>query len=445
MKYLKTISLALGVLLIIITVFCSSTTSASSEVRATHGTVDPIPSYLPSTYVLPEQKVSIDRDPGAHRYRPQVAFNYNHNEYLVVWHNTWDNGVRRPFARRLDINGKPIGSPFELTNIAVNQVHPFVVYNGTDDVYFVVWMYDVSTTGTRYEIWGSIIPWNATSYGTTFRIGDWAAPSNMWYPSVAWNSLHNEYLVIWDTYEEGTTSTPTNPQSIGYRRVASDGTPGTSGTITTAKAPHESDIVYNRLVDEYVVVWTRKIDDISTGHYVQGALLNWDASISDIDYFILGNYEDQINPAIATDLQYYIVALQDWNQLGSSWDVMAHIINLSGEELTSMGFSSYANIINPDIAAKGKDGEWFLICQIEDSNGDYLYGWRFFFSSSMQGGGNIISIRLPSWYKRIPAVAGNGPGYLITYTNRSSDTSSRQHIYATKIWSYANFFPLISR
>ena len=80
MKYLKTISLALGVLLIFITVFYSSTTTASSEVRVTHGTVDPNQSYLPSSYVLPEQKVSIDRDPDAHRYRPQVAFNDNHND-----------------------------------------------------------------------------------------------------------------------------------------------------------------------------------------------------------------------------------------------------------------------------------------------------------------------------------------------------------------------------
>lgn len=442
MKNFIRLSLVRGILLLIVVVIFSPTIIIFSEVKPVLAEDISIQSYLSSPYVMPEQKISIDRDPDAHRFRPQVAFNDNHNEYLIVWHNTWDNGFRQPFARRLDINGKPIGNPFELTNITVNQVHPFVVYNGTNDVYFVVWMYDVSGAGTRYEIWGSIIPWNATSYGTTFRIGDWSAPNNMWYPSVAWNSLRNEYLVIWDTYNEGGT---TAPLSIGYRRVASDGTLGTSGTITTAKAPHESDIVYNRLVDEYVVVWTRKIEDVSTGHYVQGALLNWDASISDIDYFILGNYDDQINPAIATDLQYYIVALQQWNQLEDSWDVMALVISLSGENLNSMGFSSSANIINPDIAAKGKDGEWLLICQTEDSNGDYLLGWRFFFSSSMQGGGNIFDIRLPSWYKRIPAVAGNGPGYLITYTNRSSDSNSRQHIYATKFWSFANFLPLIYR
>ena len=125
---------------------------------------------VPTTQTV-EYKISIDRTPGCHRYRPQVAFNHRHNEYLVVWHNTCDLGFRNVYARRLDINGKPIGEPFFVSDLLnMDQAHPNVTYNGEDDVYMVVWMVDVSGNNSSYVIVGSTIPWNATHHGTSFSI-----------------------------------------------------------------------------------------------------------------------------------------------------------------------------------------------------------------------------------------------------------------------------------
>jgi hypothetical protein len=403
------------------------------------------PQSVADSYLMAEQKVSIELDPDAHRYRPQVAFNYNHNEYLVVWHNTWANGQRYVYARRLDINGKPLGNVFALTNIVTNQVHPFVVYNGVNDVYFVVWMYDVSMNGTRYEIWGSIIPWNATTYGTVFRIGDLAYPYDMWYPSAAWNSLHNEYLVTWDTYYyDGSVHVP---QSIGYRRVAADGTPGTIGTITTAKAPQDSDIVYNTLVDEYVVVWTRKEDDVSTNHFIQGALLNWDATIAQAEYFVYdGGWDDHRNPAIATDLQYYMVVLEAKYDWVGHWGSCLLPINLSGNILDDYCyFQTVLDFINPDIVARGAGGEWLWVWEDQwSSHSDVTY-LKFSYVYPTYDLIDSESLFTIDWYRRLPAVAGGGPGYLFTYTGRSSDPDSWQHIYATKLWQSGIFLPLVIR
>jgi len=412
----------------------------STKAENTTTDLTSVPYWLTS-YLMPEQKVSKTWDPDAHRYRPQVAFNYIQNEYLVVWHNTWANGDRYVYARRLDIHGKPIGNVFALTNILTDQVHPFVVYNGTDEVYFLVWMYDVSGNNTRYEIWGSIIPWNATGYGGVFRIGYSTDPLlDMWYPSVAWNSLHNEYLVIWDNYLDGKT----NPQSIGYRRVAADGTPGTSGMITSGFGPIESDLVYNAVNDQYLVVWARKYDDIGNNRHIYGARLYWDAVIIETDRLIYGLCNDHRNPAVAVDSQRYALAFECWP---STWPTSLAYVMLFDFSLNNL-FSDYEfsfnfDLLNPDVAAKRDAGEYLFVWEEGKSYGQTIQGYRFRYPQVYAS----IKFRIEEewWYKRVPAVAGDGPGYLITYTGRSDDPEGWQHIYATKVWQAGIFMPLTIR
>jgi hypothetical protein len=392
------------------------------------------------TYWTPMRKVSIDRDPDAHRYRPQAAFNYKHDEYLVVWHNTWGNGLRFPYARRLDINGKPIGDVFALTDIVTNQVHPFVIYNGTEDVYLVIWMLDVFMNGTSYEIWGSIIPWNATAPGTAFRIGAWTDGFSYWYPSAAWNSLHNEYLVIWDTYQAGTT--PDSAQSINYQRVNTNGTLGTSGVLTNGYSPKESDLVYNSAADEYFVVWARRYDDIGLNHHIYGMILNWDATIQQTAFLVDGEWEDHRNPAIATFGQYYAVALQRKVTGTGFWSINVLIYDLNGF-LGANGICPTLICINPDISAHGRNGDWLVVYEMTMDYGAtvgilrYRYPW-------VSTPGNVY-LSDTNWYFRVPAVVDTGPGNLVVYTGRSSNPVEWQHIYATKIWQAASFLPLTVR
>ena len=110
------------------------------------------PEVASPAYSLQEYKVSGNVFPDCHRYRPQVAYNHNHDEFLVVWHNTWDNGIRKAYGRRLDFSGKPVGDVIAFPSMENDQVHPNVVYNGADDVYLVVWMWDVLGDNTVYQI-----------------------------------------------------------------------------------------------------------------------------------------------------------------------------------------------------------------------------------------------------------------------------------------------------
>ena len=399
-----------------------------------------------NVHLMGEQKVSIDRQPSCHRYRPQVAYNNDHNEYLVVWHNTWDNGDRYVYARRLDINGNPIGDPFPIHNLLnVKQVHPNVVYNGTSEVYLVVWMRDVTVSGgsTRYEIWGTILDWDASSIGTPFIIGDWSAPNSLWYPSVAWNSVHNEYLVIWDTHLEG--SSANSPQNIGYRKVDADTSLGASGTITIHGEPTESDLAFNLARDEYMVVWARLTNHELEPPGIYGARLDHDANIVGADFDIFtSSYIEGRNPAIATNEQNrYYVAYQ-W--LGTMTNGNIQLLDVFGDPVNSRELWAAFNDRDqpPDVAVSGMNS-WTVAYSGRRASDEmnWIAGSLFYDLSNPNTDLINYTIFSADWNRRNVAVAGGNNGYLLVYENRSTELNSRQHIYATKIWQSGIFLPVI--
>jgi hypothetical protein len=218
----------------------------------------------------------------------------------VVWHNTYENGDRMVYARRLDKNGVPIGSPFQLSNVSVDQVHPNVVYNPVDDVYFVVWMYDASGNNTRYEIYGSIIPWNAVNPGTIFSIyGN--ASYTLWKPTVAWNDyMTNEYLVLFDSY---LVSNPTVADRIHIRQVHSNGTLGIEKALGLANST-ESDMDFNYVwAAGFLIVYARTGSEKG----IWGIWLHPDLTQTQLDFQIFSGPAH--NPVVATQhYNHYVVA-----------------------------------------------------------------------------------------------------------------------------------------
>jgi hypothetical protein len=392
-------------------------------------------------YLESEVKVSPDWNPPGHSYRPQVAFDPIHNQYLVVWHTTWDDGTRYVYARRLDLRGRPITQAFPLsTVINLDVVHPNVTYNFIDNEFMVVWMQDVSGNNTRYEIWGTIIPWNASGPGTTFSIGNYgvSVPFNMWYPSVAWNSIHNEYLVIWDTYLVG--NPPVTPQGIAKCRVTSAGPLGYPNMITVVYSPINSDLVYNPAVDEYLVVWERSESGQKS---IYASRLNWDTSCARCSFLVYNAAGKK--PAVATNQQNrYLVG---WHY-NDGWDefLEAQRLDAAGNLYGDHFYRTY-EVDNLDVASSGNSGDWFVAYEMAGAAYPYIDGYHLNWLLPGNFNGMVGSIYLndPPRITRNVAIAGGNLGFLFVYEGRTTDPTSRQHIYARKYWQSAVFLPLVLR
>jgi hypothetical protein len=373
---------------------------------------------------------------------PAVAHNYAHNEYMVVWENAWPGGGRDIYARRVSESGQ-ILSWFCVTTGANDRFRPALAYNATNDEYLVIWQREVSSG--VYEVWGRIIAWNGSYLKPEFLIFSWSNRSFV-APRVAWNSCHNEYLVVWSAINTGTGLNT----DVACKRVLADGSmPYGHLIISNVGYPQEVDIVYNVALDRYMVAWARH-SGAATSYDIYGAFLNHTGAVITPpgEFAIYSGPSDQTTPAVTTNGQnHYMVVWQHFDNSYSpgDWDVYGRLFQANGSPVTGLFMLSNTtdDEMVPDVAADGTAQQ-------------YLAVWLRSASAGSQG---IIVARLrntdgtlatpmnvlyaPGWSATLPAVACGIPGYLIAYQKGSSWVNF--HIYGRLYWPQAVYLPLVLR
>lgn len=403
---------------------------------------DPAPA-APAMYRLGAE-LQLSPDGSGDRYLPAVAYNYNHGEYLVVWHNTWPGGGRDIYARRVSSSGKVL-SWFAVSAGANERFQPAVAYNGYTDEYLVVWMYEASPN--VYEIWGRIIPWNGPGTNADFQIISWANRS-FWTPRVVWNSTRNEYLVAWNAFDTTTSFPPGVPVDIAGHRVSAYGVvqdPGHPLIFTTYASPQQMDLVHNRWVDEYFLTFVVVHTQATTGNDIYGLRVNSVGQpVNPPGLIQIAEIaKDQNAPAVATNhLDHYMVV---WEHEYGATD---H--DIYGREYDNNGspVGSYFTIASwtedttaPDVAAGA--GDWLAAWQqaLSGGAGYAVKGFRW------GSGPDIYTYffdvaNYAFWDNEDPAGAA-GAGYFIAYEGDSSITD--RHIYGRLWWPEALYLPLVRK
>ena len=161
-------------------------------------------------------------------------------------------------------------------------------------------------------------------------INIWLDDVDNYLPAVAYNSLHDEYLVVWYN-DRGPT------KDIYARRVRSDGTLLSSFTITHNEnfRNYDPDLAYSPKHDEYLVVWT--YDSALTGDDIWARRVKWDGSWMSNE-FAIGRPDksgEQVNPTVAYNSQAdeYLVVYE--NRWGTSKDIDAQRVRASDGTLLS--------------------------------------------------------------------------------------------------------------
>jgi hypothetical protein len=196
-------------------------------------------------------RILIQNQAGIFESRPSVAYNSQMDEYLVVWAS--NTGIQ---GKRVDadggVHGTPFGSPFQISSSS--STSPDVAYNSVDNEYIVVWQ-------TNLDVCGRILSATGAPLTGVFTIahGIYIAPeSGASYgdPSVAYSSTANRYLAV---YHYSFYNWLDSGDSIEARSYDANGSPEDAqfrvGEFSMDYRLQSPDVAYNHSRNEFLVVW----------------------------------------------------------------------------------------------------------------------------------------------------------------------------------------------
>ncbi|MDC0358287.1 DUF11 domain-containing protein [Oligoflexia bacterium] len=353
-------------------------------------------------------QVGNDGDWWIQAYKPDVVYNPDDNEYLVVWHgdNSAVDGEDEIWGQRINAaTGAELGSDdFRISNMgpdadtSYDAYNPAVAYNGTNNEYLVVWTAngdDPALDDDEDEVYAQrISAATGAEIGTDdFRISDMGFNRNISYdpahPDVAYNGAGNEYLVVWESDDNTAPLIVGEREIFGQRINAATGAEvgdndfrisdmGPNGN-TSYEAARPS-VAYNSRDNEYLVVWG---GDDDTGALVDG------------EYEIWGQVVNAASGA-EVDSDFRI------SDLGSS-----------------DGNGTYG-AIEPAIAFNNTNNESLVVWQGDDDSGSLanneLEIWGQLY-------GDSADLAITESDSADPATSGNALSYTISVTNAGPDPS----------------------
>ena len=397
---------------------------------------------------------TIANDSSLTETNPAVAYNPDLGEYLVVWYNDRP-GNDDIQAQRVSTNGTLVGSPFYIAaGAGAERRFPDVAYNSDDKEYLVVWQ-ETDNSTSQTTIRGRRVSWTGNLLTGVFNIftGD---PSLE--PAVAYSTTSHKYLIVWywfdmtgDNIMGRTYSTSTGLGSVQY--ISQD----TTGSIPRG----QPDVAYCSTRDEFLVVWRQFASGSNWDIYARlvagdGTLL----SPASIVVSTLGH--DETTPAVAAlplnsnEGDYLVV----WEMnTGSDTGIYALTVNVDIGGSPSVGsfplivYDSSENESAPAVAGN-ENGKRYLVTWKQHYKMD-LGGGLFLEFDGIAGRAVSSDGKLSdgtfmdpgTWIGGMAAVnsaiaAGPLGDFLVAFDDTGL-TSSRG-IYG-QVWGYRTYLPLAIR
>jgi hypothetical protein len=372
---------------------------------------------------------------------PAIAYNWKHMEYLVVWHNTW-GASRDIYAQRVTITGE-LKSWFDVTaGLPSNdKAHPSVAYDPVNDQYLVVWIYDKPGDGSNWDLRGRFVTWNGSNLLPEFTISDWG--TQQWTPKVVYADTAKEFLVVWENWYQ----TPVLPSYVSGQIVTPSGGLGNNLTINHPTDPRTNpDVAYNHKRNEYLVVYDND-DGVSVGD-IFGTRYNAGLTALAGGEFGIATWTDrEIFPAVAAcaSADQYLVA---WQSLrGGDFDLFAYSVKGDGSLDTVQPISELAGHQEAaDVACDVSDRLYMLAWRESDAvpNPNAGISGRLVSpDGTLHQGFQIVAPGPPQGHDA-PAVEGGHANYLVAWEHVRSGTAFRD-IHGKLITPHAAFLPIVLR
>jgi len=326
----------------------------------------------------------------------------------------------------LSAQGGPIGSWFTITDRSNDQLNASIAYNSQRQEYLVVWWNDQPEND---DVWGQRVSRNGTLSGPPFLIA-YGSGAERRFPAVAYNSQHDEYLVVWQE-EDASYS------SVRGRRVSATGwLPG--GVLTVASGAisdvycGQPAVAYASTADRYLVIY----DYGNTSGWLQSGIA---ARAFTSDGSPDGNAFDARpygggSPTLGLSLAYNRARnefLVVWSESADlSYDVWGRRVKMAG------GAGTLGDIFRVSVNMDSTDDLYPAIAAIPfpAGVGQYLVAWESHYTVSdgdiyaqpVAGDGTVtvgpaITIANPTTNQTHPAVDGSDSSqqYLVTWSHPS--------------------------
>ena len=244
----------------------------------------------------------------------------------------------------------------------------------------------------------------------------WVDTVNSLIPAVAFNIVHEEFLVVWYN-EQGP-----NTWDIYARRVGLDGTLSTWFSVATgASQKHSQPVVaYNPLRDEYLVVW---VTEAGAGDEdLWGSIVTWNGSSVGARFWINLDVDRQTLPKVTFNPnagEYLVVYTNYW--AGGTGDVAAQRVAGDGTLLSWANVATSPGTIRhtPSVAFHPGLDQYLIAYTYLDPTGGY---YRV---HSKVAAPNLAGVSVASEVVIFddgmddafdPAVAAGGDGYIVQFS-----------------------------
>jgi hypothetical protein len=373
---------------------------------------------------------------------PAVAYNSQREEYLVVWGNA-RAACSDIYGQRVSKNGTLIGPWFAIAaGCPEERLYSSVAYNSQHDEYLVVWQQYPASSSTTGDIYGQRISATGGLLGGAISIAVGAPGSARYDPAVAYASTEDKYLVVFGYYY------PPTGYGIGARAFQSDGSPwgsafGIEPSPSMGMIAVSWDLAYNRLRNEFLVVW---MWENGSQLDIRGRRVKMSGGAGTLGdaFWISTDATEEYYPTVAAvlrppDGQYLVV----WVRQLSSGDT-----DIWAQRVTGVGTLESG----PLIISISPSDEWGPAVAGKDSNRTYLVAWGRTLPSSIELFGVTVSsdgtrggerhLGGPAGYHPVVSSGPSGD-FLVAFDNLPSGAPNRD-IYGL-LWGNRVYLPLVLR
>ena len=301
---------------------------------------------------------------------PSIAYNSVRREYLVVWQRSLGGGSWGIFARRLSNTGNLLGGEITIDTSGVNW-EAAVAYNSSNDQYLITYTYN-SIGSPDYDVLAQLVSSSGTLLNGYIQV-DITGPTKQSYPEVAYNSINNEYLVVYQSEKS-----VGGALEIRGRRVSAAGSllGGSMSIASLGKSRRRPDVAYNPSRNQYLVVYT--YDYSTSDHDIYGRRVTNDLGWLGDELIVWDTARDQHGAKVANAGDEYLVVWHDGNQTTvNDFDIVGRRVQGNGS-ISSVAFNIAAdgarNRFWPDVAFA--PGRLYMVVWHVDDGGTTSWNTR---------------------------------------------------------------------